>query len=85
MFTPTIHWIHYHYYDRYYRTSIYPRVGVNKQVGYDFFPVTGLTLEQKLIWSKKFAITANISYDLRVYDGEYTHVLGTYVGFKKYF
>ena len=85
MFTPTIHWIHYHYYDRYYRTSVYPRVGVNKQIGYDFFPVTGLTLEQKLIWSKEFAITASVSYDLRVYDGVYSHVLGTYVGFKKYF
>jgi hypothetical protein len=52
MFTPTIHWTHYHYYDRHYRTSFYPRVGLNKQIGYDFFPVAGLTLEQKLKWSK---------------------------------
>ena len=85
MFTPTIHWTHYDYYDRYYRTSFYPRVGVNKQIGFEVFPVAGLTLEQTLKWSKKFALTANVSYDLRVYDGDYTHVLGTYVGFKKYF
>lgn len=85
MFTPTIHWTHYHYYDRHYRTSFYPRVGFNKQIGYDFFPVAGLTLEQKLKWSKKFTMTANVSYDLRVYDGVYSHVLGAYVGFKKYF
>ena len=85
MFTPTIHWTHYHYYDRYYRTSFYPRAGVNKQIGYDFYPVAGLTMEQKLKWSKEFALTANVSYDLRVYDGVYSHVLGTYFGFKKYF
>jgi hypothetical protein len=30
-------------------------------------------------------MTANVSYDLRVYDGVYSHVLGAYVGFKKYF
>jgi Flp pilus assembly protein TadD len=85
MFTPTIHWTHYQYYDRHYRTSFYPRVGFNKQIGYDFFPVAGLTLEQKLKWSKRFTMTANVSYDLRVYDGVYSHVLGAYVGFKKYF
>jgi len=85
LFTPKIHWIHYNYYDRYYRTSIYPRVGFNKQIAYDFFPVAGLTLEQKLIWSKKFTITANISYDLLVYNGVYSHVPGAYIGFKKYF
>jgi len=85
MFTPTIHWTHYHYYDRHYRTSFYPRVGLNKQIGFDFFPVAGLTLEQKLKWSKRFTMTANVSYDLRVYDGVYSHVLGAYAGFKKYF
>lgn len=85
MFTPTIHWTHYQYYDRHYRTSFYPRVGLNKQIGYDFFPLAGLTLEQKLKWSKKFTVTANVSYDLRVYDGVYSHVLGAYVGCKKYF
>jgi predicted Zn-dependent protease len=85
MFTPTIHWTHYHYYDRHYRTSFYPRVGLNKQIGFDFFPVAGLTLEQKLKWSKKLTMTANVSYDLRVYDGVYSHVLGAYAGFKKYF
>ncbi len=85
MFTPIVHWIHYHYYDRFYRTSVYPRVGLTKQYNYDFYPVGGLTLEQTLIWSKKFSLTANVSYDLRVYDGVYSHVLGAYVGFKKYF
>lgn len=85
MFAPIIHWIHYHYYDRFYRTSVYPRVGLTKQYNYDFYPVGGLTLEQTLIWSKQFSITANVSYDLRVYDGVYSHVLGAYVGFKKYF
>jgi biofilm PGA synthesis protein PgaA len=85
MFTPIIHWTQYQYYDRHYRTSFYPRVGLNKQIGFDFFPVAGLTLEQTVKWSKKFTLTANVSYDLRVYDGDYSHVLGTYVGFKKYF
>jgi hypothetical protein len=83
--TPTIQWTHYHAYDRYYRTSFYPRAGVNKEIGFDVFPVAGLTIEQTLKWSKTFSLTANVSYDLRVYDGVYSHVLGAYFGFKKYF
>jgi hypothetical protein len=31
------------------------------------------------------ALRASVSYDLRVYDGVYSHVLGAYFGFKKYF
>jgi biofilm PGA synthesis protein PgaA len=83
--TPTIHWTHYQYYDRHYRTSFYPRAGVNKEIGFDFYPVAGLTIEQKLKWSKTLTVTANVSYDLQLYDGVYSHVLGAYFGFKKYF
>jgi hypothetical protein len=85
LFTPTIHWTHYQYYDRHYRTSFYPRAGVNKEINFDFFPVAGLTIEQTLKWSKTLTLRANVSYDLRVYDGVYSHVLGAYFGFKKYF
>ncbi len=85
MFTPTIHWIHYQRYDRKFRSSFYPRGGINKEIGFDFYPVGGITYEPTLVWSKTLEINGNISYDTRVYDGEYTHVLGAYFGFKKYF
>jgi biofilm PGA synthesis protein PgaA len=85
LFTPSIHWTVYQFYDRLYRTSLYLRGGVNKQIGYDFYPVAGCTLEQRLDWSKTFALTATVSYDQQLYDGVYSHVLGAYIGFKKYF
>jgi Flp pilus assembly protein TadD len=85
LFTPSIHWTLYQFYDRLYRTSLYLRGGVNKQIGFDFFPVAGCTLEQRLEWSKTFALTATVSYDQQLYNGVYSHVLGAYVGFKKYF
>jgi hypothetical protein len=47
--------------------------------------VAGCTLEQRLEWSKTFALTATVSYDQQLYNGVYSHVLGAYVGFKKYF
>ncbi|MEJ2672935.1 MAG: hypothetical protein P8168_12200, partial [Deltaproteobacteria bacterium] len=85
LFTPSIHWTIYQFYDRLYRTSLYLRGGVNKQIGFDFYPVAGCTLEQRLEWSKTFALTATVSYDQQLYNGVYSHVLGAYVGFKKYF
>ncbi len=85
LFTPSIHWTLYQFYDRLYRTSLYLRGGMNKQIGFDFYPVAGCTLEQRLEWSKTFALTTTVSYDQQLYNGVYSHVLGAYVGFKKYF
>ena len=53
MFTPTIHWTHYARYDRRWRSSFYPRAGVNKQVSYDFLPVAGITYEQYISFSQQ--------------------------------
>jgi len=85
LFTPHIHWIHYQRYDRKIRSSFYFRGGLSKQIAYDPYAVGGITYEPTLQWSKSFEVKANVSYDTKVYDGVYTHVLGAYLGFKKYF
>ncbi|MCX5834244.1 MAG: hypothetical protein NTV99_07010 [Deltaproteobacteria bacterium] len=79
LLTPTIFWTHYNRYDQKWRSGFYPRAGVNYQTDYDFNPVAGITYEQLIVLSKTFQLTWNVSYDLRVYDGDYTHVLGAYV------
>lgn len=79
LLTPTVSWTHYHRYDQKWRSGFYPRAGVNYQTDYDFNPVAGITYEQLIVLSKTFQLTWNVSYDLRVYDGDYTHVLGAYV------
>jgi len=78
LLTPTIFWTHYHRYDQKWRSGFYPRAGVNYQTDYDFKPVAGITYEQLIVLSKTFQLTWNVSYDLRVYDGDYTNVLGAY-------
>jgi len=79
LLTPTIFWTHYNRYDQKWRSGFYPRAGVNYQTDYDFNPVAGITYEQLIVLSKTFQLTWNVSYDMRVYDGDYTHVLGAYV------
>jgi tetratricopeptide (TPR) repeat protein len=79
LLTPTIFWTHYSRYDQKWRSGFYPRAGVNYQTDYDFNPVAGITYEQLIVLSKTFQLTWNVSYDMRVYDGDYTHVLGAYV------
>lgn len=79
LLTPTVFWTHYHRYDRRWRSGFYPRAGVDYQTDYDFYPVAGITYEQWIVLSKTFQLTWNVSYDMKVYDGDYTHVLGAYV------
>ncbi|MDD3580615.1 MAG: tetratricopeptide repeat protein [Desulfobacca sp.] len=85
LFTPTVHWIHHQRYDTKWRSSFYPRGGIVKEHKESVYPVAGITYEQLFNLSKTFGLTWNVSYDLRVYTGEYTHVLGTYFTFRKYF
>jgi predicted Zn-dependent protease len=85
MFTPEITWTHYARYDRKWQSRFTPRGGVNREYKQDFLPVAGITYEQVLTLSKTFNLTWNASYDLKVYSGNYTHVLGAYFTFKKYF
>jgi len=85
LLTPTVHWTHYCRYDTRWRSSFYPRGGIVKEHKESVYPVAGITYEQLLDISKTFGLTWNVSYDLRVYTGEYTHVLGTYFTFRKYF
>jgi biofilm PGA synthesis protein PgaA len=82
LLTPTVFWTHYHRYDQRWRSGFYPRAGVNYETDYDFYPVAGITYEQLLVLSKTFQLTWNVSYDLRVYDGDYTNVLGAYFTFQ---
>jgi len=82
---PAFQFIHYHMYSRKLRSTFYTRVGVYKEQNYNFYPVAGITYEQELIWSKTFALTWNVGYDTRVYDGNYVHVLGAFFTFKKNF
>lgn len=82
LLTPTIFWTHYNRYDQKWRSGFYPRAGVNYETDHDFYPVAGITYEQLLVLSKTFQLTWNVSYDLRVYDGDYTNVLGAYFTFQ---
>ena len=85
MFTPEIRWTHYARYDTKWQSRFSPRGGFNKEINQDFLPVAGITYEQALSLSKTFDMTWNTSYDLKVYSGNYVHVLGAYFTFKKYF
>jgi len=85
LLTPTVFWTHYHRYDQRWRSGFYPRAGVNYQTDYDFYPVAGITYEQLITLSKTLQLTWNVSYDMRVYDGDYTHVLGAYVQLQWFF
>jgi hypothetical protein len=82
---PTLKWDHYVFYDRRVSSNIAGRVGFYKEHGFDFFPVGGVTYGMDIWLSKTFGLTWNVSYDLRVYDGNYSHVLGAALFFKKYF
>lgn len=82
---PTLRWDHYVFYDRKVSSIIAGRVGLYKEHGFDFFPVGGVTYGQDISFSKTFALSWSVSYDLRVYDGNYTHALGAALYFKKYF
>ncbi|MFP3868834.1 MAG: hypothetical protein ACLFUU_11850 [Desulfobacteraceae bacterium] len=85
LFTPTVHWMHYYRYDTKWRSSFYPRGGIVKEHDESVYPTAGITYEQLLVLSKSFSVNWNVSYDLRVYTGDYTHVLGTYFTFRKHF
>jgi hypothetical protein len=47
--------------------------------------VAGITFEQSYTHSKTFNVTGGVSYDLKVYDGDYTNVLGLYLTLNWYF
>jgi hypothetical protein len=47
--------------------------------------VAGITFEQSYVHSKTFNVTGGVSYDLKVYDGDYTNVLGAYLTLNWYF
>jgi len=85
LLTPSIQWVNFIRYERKSLSAVYLRAGVGGQDGYSTYPVGGITFEQTYVHSKTLDLTAGISYDLRIYDGDYTHVLGLYLILNWYF
>jgi biofilm PGA synthesis protein PgaA len=82
---PTLQIIWHDMYDRKIRSNIYTHIGLYKEWGYGFYPITGVTFEQEIKLSKTFAMKFTVGYNLRVYDGEYTNVLDGFFTFVKRF
>lgn len=82
---PTLQIIWYHMYDRKIRSNIYTHIGLYREWGYGFYPITGITFEQEIKMSKTFAVKFTTGYNLRVYDGKYTNVLDGFFTFVKKF
>lgn len=85
LLTPSIQWVNFIRYERKSLSAVYLRGGIGGQDGYSTYPVGGITFEQTYVHSKTLDFTGGISYDLRIYDGEYTHVLGLYLVLNWYF
>ena len=85
LLTPSIQWVNFIRYERKSLSAVYLRAGVGGEDGYSTYPVGGITFEQTYVHSKTLDLTAGISYDLRIYDGDYTHVLGLYLVLNWYF
>ncbi len=85
LLTSAIQWVNHIRYEKKWTSAVYLRAGVSGEYDYGAYPVAGVTFEQSYVHSKTFNITGNVSYDLRVYDGDYTHVVGAYVTLNWYF
>jgi tetratricopeptide (TPR) repeat protein len=85
LLTPSIQWVNCIRYEKKWMSAVYLRAGVSGEDGYSTYPVAGITFEQSYVHSKTFNVTGGISYDLKVYDGDYTNVLGLYLALNWYF
>lgn len=85
LLTPSIQWVNFIRYERKSLSAVYLRGGVGGQDGYSAYPIGGITFEQTYVHSKTLDLTAGVSYDLRIYDGDYTNVLGLYLVLNWYF
>jgi hypothetical protein len=83
--TSAIQWVNHIRYEKKWTSAVYLRAGFSGEHNYSTYPVAGITFEQVYVHSKTFNVTGNVSYDLRVYDGDYTHVLGAYLTLNWYF
>lgn len=82
---PTLQIIWHDMYDKKIRTNIYTHIGIYREWGFGFYPITGVTFEQEIKLSKTFAMKLSTGYNLRVYDGKYTNVLDGFFTFVKRF
>jgi hypothetical protein len=80
---PTLQIIWHDMYDKKIRTNIYTHIGIYREWGFGFYPITGVTFEQEIKLSKTFAMKFSTGYNLRVYDGKYTNVLDGFFTFVK--
>jgi biofilm PGA synthesis protein PgaA len=85
LLTSAIQWVNSIRYEKKWMSAVYLRGGVSGEDGYGAYPVAGITFEQSYVHSKTFNVTGGVSYDLKVYDGDYTNVLGAYVTLNWYF
>jgi biofilm PGA synthesis protein PgaA len=85
LLTSAIQWVNSIRYERKWMSAVYLRAGVSGEDGFSTYPVAGITFEQSYVHSKTFNVTGGISYDLKVYDGDYTNVVGAYVTLNWYF
>ena len=85
LLTSAIQWVNCIRYEKKWTSAVYLRAGFSGEHGYSAYPVAGITFEQLYEHSKTFNVAGGVSYDLRVYDGDYTHVVGAYVTLNWYF
>jgi biofilm PGA synthesis protein PgaA len=85
LLTSAIQWVNCIRYEKKWMSAVYLRAGVSGEYDYSIYPVAGITFEQSYVHSKTFNVTAGVSYDLKVYDGDYTNVVGAYVTLNWYF
>lgn len=85
LLTSAVQWVNHIRYEKKWTSAVYLRAGLSGENNYSTYPVAGITFEQVYVHSKTFNVTGNVSYDLRVYDGDYTHVVGAYVTLNWYF
>ncbi len=85
LITSAIQWVNWIRYEKKWMSAVYLRAGVSGEHNFSTYPVAGITFEQSYVHSKTFNVTGNVSYDLRVYDGDYTNVLGAYLTLNWYF
>jgi biofilm PGA synthesis protein PgaA len=82
---PSLQIVHYERYDKNVRSNIKAEIGLYKQSGFNFYPLAGITYEQKIQTSKTFELKWSVGYLLRVYDGNYTNAFETYFLLNKKF
>lgn len=83
--TSAIQWVNFQRFERGWTSALYLRAGVSGEHNYSIYPVAGVTLEEVYVHSRTFNVRGSASYDLRVYDGNYTNVLGLYLTLNWYF